>query len=59
MIGYIVSKISYGLNATTLLVHLDPFNYDQVTYSACVTILSQIVTDTKREISLFSELSGR
>ena len=54
-----VSQCSVGLNATNLLVHLDPFNSNQITYSSCVTILSQIVVDNDNKSTLFVELADK
>lgn len=57
MISLIVSKSSYGLNATTLLVHLDPYQADSITYSACATLLSQIVTNEQTQSTLLLDLA--
>lgn len=58
MIKEITSKLGCGLNQANLLVHLDPFASGQVTYSSCVTVLSQIVVNTDTETSLLLALSG-
>lgn len=56
MIRHLSSQLNYGLNESNFLVHLDPFASGQVTYSSCVTILSQIVTQPETQSTLLLEL---
>ena len=56
MISYIVEQLPFGLNVSDLLVHLDPFNSNTITFSSCVTILSQIITDQSTKSTLLLDL---
>jgi hypothetical protein len=58
MIRHLSDRLNYGLNEANFLVHLDPFASGHVTYSSCVTILSQIVTQPDSQSTLLLELKN-
>ena len=57
MLGFIVAHSPFGLNAANLLIHLDPFNSNTITFSSCVTVLSQVVTDPSSKSTLLFDLA--
>lgn len=59
MIHRIDPEGELNLNIEQLLIHVDPFTSDQISYSSCVTILSNIFVDEKNQLTLIHSLNTR